>query len=316
MSKTIWTPIFCILICSVSLGEETATANAILSTPVVQEAKDLEDAYGRAVANIREPVAKLTDQYIQRLESLRASFQTSGNLEGVLATTSEIDALNSTGRPMDTPISNETKEVSDSRAIYLRSLESMSPKVDREVSRVQQLFIEKLGYLQATLTKSGRVEDALLVRDMISANQKIFLNLVGLNSIDSSKRSLKCKVQVDGVSYLLLQGQHIWFDHTKGLNTPPGLHEGSFPTYFDDKIEWFPVWNGRITDRFQLALILPDSEPAPEIGIRHLDGRGYAEIVEQPSKSNDYTAKIQINDLTKDGGILWGSEWIEFELKW
>ena len=113
-----------------------------------------------------------------------------------------------------------------------------------------------------------------------------------------------------------MRGNEIWFDHTKGSFKKPGLHNGVFPTYINDKTEWMPVWIEDETEPFNAETGLPTAEPMPELDLRNTEGRGYAEIVEQPSKANDFTATISLRDEKEGGGGFNSSDWIGFRVSW
>lgn len=126
----------------------------------------------------------------------------------------------------------------------------------------------------------------------------------------SNSGHLTVKIQIDGYSELKLRGSELWIDHTKGSGALPGKHSGENPTTVD-RTEWMPKWDGRITDRYQLKESLPvDDASKLEIRVKKLEGRGEVEVLDQPTKENDFTTKFGM----KDGGS--GADWLEFRISW
>lgn len=64
------------------------------------------------------------------------------------------------------------------------------------------------------------------------------------------------------------------------------------------------------------ATVLPLADPVPTIRLRMSDGRGYAEITEQPTQENDFTTTIVLRDEREGGGGFNSSDWMEFRVYW
>lgn len=278
-------------------------------------------------AEIRKPVAVLLGQYRNRLEGLEEEFQAQGDLDSVLSLRAELDSLEKNGEPLAEPPAGEPLELVEAREIFLSNHQPLEAEIASDLEEERQICAAELGKVVEAFVKEGEETKAVQVQSMIDAldeeghasgeesasgmaNANGDLDLGGL-------REIEMRVQVDGVSHLMLRGDEIWFDHSEGRAAAPGRHFGEFPTYLGgEDFEWMPEWEGDVTRPLDGNFGLPTDEPAPTVSIRNLRGRGYAEVVEQPSAANGYTARIAMRDETRSGRTFAGSEWIEFRIVW
>jgi hypothetical protein len=96
------------------------------------------------------------------------------------------------------------------------------------------------------------------------------------------RRGLRWSGQVDGSDLIFIRGNQLWVDHREGQ-----------PIRDQDYRFYQPLPNA---NRFVMA--------------RKINGRGSARVIEQPSRNNNYTATILIED--RDGG----SDRYEIEVEW
>ncbi len=133
----------------------------------------------------------------------------------------------------------------------------------------------------------------------------------------------------DGSDYIYIRnaGGEVWYEHIK--YDYPGLHSpynssSPAPTTIDG-VDWHPSWNytSQLSDTY--VTNSPQNYPSGEwvaINITKItsqsdpeQSRGPVTIEDFPSNSNNYTAKILVNDDT--GSIVFfGAAWYEFELSW
>jgi hypothetical protein len=133
----------------------------------------------------------------------------------------------------------------------------------------------------------------------------------------------------DGSDYLYIQdaGGKVWYEHIEydypGEHTP---YNSSFPAPTTlDGVDWYPVWDRdtRMSDTYVTSS--PQNYPSGNwtaLSITKItnasdsdQSRGPVTIEDYPSSSNDYTAKVLVNDDT--GNIVYfGAAWYEFELSW
>jgi len=128
-------------------------------------------------------------------------------------------------------------------------------------------------------------------------------------------RNLSLRMQVDGISHLYLMSGKIWFDHSRGRDKAPGRHLGEFPTYLNNKTEWLPVWNGDQTLPRATRILIPEDEPV-NVHLRQIDGRGNAQVIQQPTSENDHTVIVELRDEGEGGRSFASSDWLEFRLSW
>lgn len=96
-------------------------------------------------------------------------------------------------------------------------------------------------------------------------------------------RGLRWSGMVDGRDLIYIRGSQLWIDHREGQ-----------PIYGDNHRFFQPLpSNGRAN-----------------IFVRKLNGRGSVRVIEQPSRNNNFTAVLQVED--RDGG----ADRYEFEVIW
>jgi len=98
----------------------------------------------------------------------------------------------------------------------------------------------------------------------------------------SRSRGLRWSGRVDGSDILFIRGNQLWIDHRSGQ----------------------PIYDGN--HRFYQSL--PNGNQF--ITVRRIEGRGLVRVIEQPSRQNNYTAAILIED--RDGG----PDRYEIEVEW
>lgn len=275
-----------------------------------EEAASLRFEYEVLRAEIMKPVEELNLHYRNRLSDLKLEFQHNGDLDGVLKVTREDESIKNAGKPPFMGVENDPPKLVEVRTIYEKARERLEVRLQPKLRANDEEFLGKLDAMKLGFTKEGRLDEALAVKALmeeISGEGKPSEPLNG---------SVSLKMQIDGVSHLYMRGDDLWYDHSEGKGSPPGLHEGEIPTYINDDVEWMPVWNEKTTNPFPAGLGLPTSEPVPKLNLEVKNGRGWAEVVEQPSAKNDYTAKIELRDETKLGKGFLGSDWLEIEISW
>ncbi len=280
-----------------------------------KEASSLKFEYEVMLAELDKPLKTLQKNYINRLKEIAKSLQQNGDLEALLVVNSEIEAIQKNGRSIADPDQNPIpKSLAQAKSIFQKELERLQQIAKRKAAPLDTQYRVSLEKLKTDYTKAGQLKDALVVAELIKAIPDVRAKGFG---VSEGKREITFKLQIDGLSYLMMKGSSIWYDHTKGVAAPPGRHKGEFPTYIDRDSEWKPVWEGKKTEPFNAGIRIPDSGPVVNMDLRNLDGRGFAKVVEQPSQENGYTAKIVLKDEDeKTGKRFFASDWIKFRIKW
>ncbi len=281
------------------------------------EASALEFEFEVIVAEKQKPIETLNGHYLNRLDSVEKQVQATGDLSAVLAVKKERESIEQTGLPLSDPPGDEPESLKESREIYAQSRTALEASIEQEIAPERKAFLERLAGLKEKYTQESRLKDAVAVKNLADRIASETPDPIVASSSKGRRRGeMKFKVQVDGRTYLKIRGEEVWFDHTKGAFRRPGLHNGVFPTYINTTTEWMPVWNGNVTEPFDADAGLPTAEPAPELEIRSEEGRGYAEVVEQPTAENDFTATIVLRDERRGGGGFNSSDWIGFRVSW
>lgn len=273
-----------------------------------------------------KPLAALDGLYREQLEKLRLDAQSRGSLEQVIAVQAELAALE--GRATD-ETGEDFPDLAKARSIYEKA------KGEREAALRQGLLVlisaqkTKLEAMRTAQTQASQLEEAVRTDEALRTLLDLEQQALRGSTFSAPEtrasapvasgpraRSLKVRVQIDGMSHLHIAGDGIWFDHTRGNAAPPGRHQGDFPTYLNDRIEWRPEWEGKVTQRYPIALDLSSIGTRSEIHLRQSNGRGFAKVIQQPDPSNGHTAIVEMRDETPEGRLFNGSDWMEFRLSW
>jgi hypothetical protein len=136
----------------------------------------LEDSHSAQRAAARKPLREATESYRTKLEEYGKSSQVAGNLKAVLAAKQAIDDQDA-GRPVTPSGDVELTKIQSAYAVELRKADAACAKAVAKVDRDQ---IESLKKLVASLTKDGRIEQA------VSAQNKLDQLIVSLGEADSA----------------------------------------------------------------------------------------------------------------------------------
>lgn len=278
-------------------------------------------------AELIAPLKELDKLYLAQLEKLGQQAQERGALDELIAVRAELARVE--GR-LPEEEGSDFPELVKIRAIYKKSKAERTDLMHQRLFPVIERYKGQLEVLRTEQTKQNLLEDAILTNEQLTQVTTLEAEMrtaqddptavaaspayPGLGGAAATS-ALKVKVQVDGVSHLFLKDGKVWFDHSKGRAAPPGRHQGSFPTLLNDKTSWMPVWNGTVTEPFAAGFQFPKEE-ATKINLRMSEGRGIADVIQQPSVQNDFTAIVELSDQRKDGSAFFGSDWLEFRLSW
>lgn len=272
------------------------------------------------------PLKELDKLYLAQMETLGQQSQERGALEKLIAVRAETARVER--RPPEIE-GTDFPALVKVREIYEKSRAERTEVMNQRLFPVIERYKGQLEAPRTEQTKQNLLENAILTDEQLTRVTALETEMrtaqgkptavaaspayPGLGG-SAAANALKVKVQVDGVSHLFLKDGKVWFDHSKGRATPPGRHEGNFPTLLDDKTSWMPLWNGAVTKSFAAGFQIPKEEET-KINLRMSDGRGIAEVIQQPSMQNDFTAIVELRDQREDGSAFFGSDWLEFRLK-
>lgn len=194
--------------------------------PMPQALANLQFEHEVKLAELYKPTKSLATSYGNRLTVIATELQQQGDLRGLLAVNAEIETLKKTGTSNpQPPESGEPRLLVEARTIFDRENQQLTTKIARVAEPLVDAYRARLELLKADYTRQGLLDEALAAKTLLTAIPE---NPVPKSSLfgDAAKRSLKVKVQIDGVSHLHLRGSEIWFDHSKGNASPPGRHQG------------------------------------------------------------------------------------------
>lgn len=124
---------------------------------------ELETTYRAAIARAEAPERDLLAKYIEGLRALQERQRAAGDLEGVLAITGEIESA-AAEKKRDFEKIPELKRL---REIYDTNLARIREQTGRETSRLRDAYRQRLLTETESLTRAGKIEEALLVKARI-----------------------------------------------------------------------------------------------------------------------------------------------------
>lgn len=125
-------------------------------------------------------------------------------------------------------------------------------------------------------------------------------------------KSVTFKAYVDGTDVVKLSGRHLWVDH-QAWQQPVRISINGVnwkPTWNETKSDNFPNWSDNKTSSYTLKRVFSPGNPQ-NIKLSKRQGRGTVAIIEMPSRENDQTLAIQMDD-----GPIGGAAWYEFTVSW
>lgn len=148
------------LAAAMSVQPAAADSGAASAIEVMMEAQ-FEDA--------SKPLKDLDVKYREALEKKRNSAQQTGNLEALVALASELELL---ADGIDTAPPPKHPEMAKMRQIYRDQKTKILPQVEKATLAVERAYLKEMNQLVVDLTKSGKPDEALKVREKADAFAK------------------------------------------------------------------------------------------------------------------------------------------------
>ena len=148
-------------------------------------------------------------------------------------------------------------------------------------------------------------KSTLIKAGIIAACALIVVAVVMMIPYLFGPKSVRFKAYVDGTDVVKFSGRHLWIEHLEWQQPARISING---------VNWRPNWNANGSDNktkpYTLKRAFRPGNPQ-NIKLTKLLGRGTVAITEQPSRENDQTLAIQIDD-----GPFGGADWYEFTVSW
>lgn len=110
-------------------------------------------------------VEQLNVQYLEALRRALEQAQQAGQLEDALAIEAEKKAIEGNGAPPDGEVKEAHLRLAVLRTTYRSNRERLDAERDRKLDPLHRDLLERLNALVVTLTRAGRLEDALTVKN-------------------------------------------------------------------------------------------------------------------------------------------------------
>ncbi len=275
-----------------------------------------KEKYRERVKDLTQPLSDLLAKYEEQLVKMRDVFQKADDSENTLEAKKEIIAIEATGKVADKYV--ETSKVAAYRKIYDAENARIEVVVLNKIGQLNVAYKASLDEMKTAYLKADRLDDAIIVMEVVKSipDMPEILPVVFAKPepVVNPPGSIRIRVQVEGMSVVCISGDKIWFDHSGGSGSAPGLHKGEFATRLNGE-DWTPEWEGKVSRKFDAEVGLP-AAGIVEMSCNHKKGRGHAKVLEQPSLENDYTAKVGLYDVGKKGKKFSSAQFIDFELSW
>lgn len=142
------------------------------SSQALAEDKRLTDARSRYKTLLKKIDSRRTNdtntwpkEFLTALTALQGSFRKSGDLDGLIAVKSEIDRFKKTTSITEMDIVDVPASLADLQRKYFKAGDSESIQQHKDVIALYTRYVGHLERLKTTLTKEGKIPDALAVRD-------------------------------------------------------------------------------------------------------------------------------------------------------
>ena len=132
------------------------------------------------------------------------------------------------------------------------------------------------------------------------------------------------KALIDGRDVVYIKGNTIWIQHEAydfpgkwaGQDLPVTLQSGVDNEDGTKGQKWFLKWNANLAQQE----VIKNAEPIPSSGVWdesnftvdfHTIGYGKTRVIEYPSQKNDYTLKLEFDDVEPNG-----AHWYSADINW
>lgn len=184
---------------------------------------ELETTYRAAITRAEAPLRDLLAKYTEGLRTLQERKRADGDLEAVLAITREIESAASDEK-------RDFEKVPDLkrlREIYETNLARIGEQTGRETSRLRDAYRQRLLTETETLTRAGKIDEALLVKARIEVldresggpgDKEVLWEWRSRSFVEPVN---DCKMEVSGNRYVLTgRGGNGWMKSRREFKPP------------------------------------------------------------------------------------------------
>lgn len=272
----------------------TLTILCLIALPIASFAQDEGNADIAAMEVMRDvqmdtatkPLKDLETKYREALERKRKSSQDAGNLEAVVAASAELDAL-AKGDDDATPPRQE--DLAKLRQIYQEQKAKLGPQIDASILKVEKEFVRDMNKLVTDLTKSGKTDQAVQVKEKLDEFIKERQEKQEASAAAASAEEDEEEPDGKGIRSLekiLTDGSWSW--HTNSLDTPS---YGSIRFIEGGKVagvSWLTGWEALDSSKFKIIF---QNNPNSHWIFRLAKDRDSAKTVEMKGVSGDKALK-------------------------
>lgn len=159
--------LLCMFILAVAprlLAQDGGTPSKATLPPAV-EVLDLR--YATAMSELDQPLADLRQSYFRKVEELKTERQAQGDLAGVLVLQDELKLAESTGPGAG----SRYQPLADLQKIYHEHAVKTADRIKPARVQVEETYQTGLAAIVASLTREGKIEEALLCQQHLEASK-------------------------------------------------------------------------------------------------------------------------------------------------
>jgi hypothetical protein len=146
----------------------SAALTQLQAHPAAAELKLYEKSLARIKKAHSDDLGKLGVNYLKPLEDSAKKFQKAGDLDGLLSVNTELEYFRKNAA---VPVKDDTKPHAETlriRALYKTAKNKVDHTKYKSATKLNGNFLYYLKNLQKMLTKNGKLEDAIIIRDEVA----------------------------------------------------------------------------------------------------------------------------------------------------
>jgi hypothetical protein len=130
--------------------------------------KTLQDAYAKAIQKVEADSASaaqaLPANYIKEIQKIQQAVQKAGNLEGLTTANRELERFKAEQTIPDQPAASTPDAIKKLQVQYKAAAAKNDLEKNKKIVSITKLYVENLTSLQISLTKFGKINEALEVK--------------------------------------------------------------------------------------------------------------------------------------------------------
>jgi hypothetical protein len=187
---------FCVVSCLFAAGISVCCGQTAAATG--GDLKSLQDTYKKAIAKIDSDAANAAQSqpatYMKELYKIQQALQKAGDLDGLTAANGELERFKSTQTVPDQPDPSLPPDIRKLQTAFKAALAKADLDKNKKLVATTKQYVELLNSLQTSLTKAGKVDQAMDVNaeiKRVKSDPKITSAEFVVAAVDTEKQPAK-----------------------------------------------------------------------------------------------------------------------------